>query len=154
MSDLERIFVTAAVTVLVGVSVFAFGQVLLKFLIEPVHELRKAIAAVRFSLLFFAPDILTPIGRTPESSTTARNALLKNSADLYICCEAIRGYSAISFIFRLPEKSKALSAAKWLRGLSTYMHETGERAEGHIDEIRKTVKRIETELGLQALGES
>jgi hypothetical protein len=90
MSDIEKILFTSALTVLVGVVVFVVSQLVLKFLIEPAHELRKAIAAVRHSFLFYAPHILTPIGRTTESATDARNALLKNSADLYIWCEAIR----------------------------------------------------------------
>ena len=154
MSDLEKILFTAMLTVLGGVFVFVVGQLLLKFFIEPVHELRRAIAAVRYSFLFFAPDILTPVGRTIESSTKARDALLKNSADLYICCEAIRCYKLISRPLGLPEKGKVLDAAKWLRGLSTYMHETGDAANGNIDQVRGTVEHIEQCLSLQSLTES
>jgi len=154
MSDLEKILFTSALTVLGGVFVFGVGQLLLKFFMEPAHELRKAIAAVRHSLLFFAPDILTPVGRSPESSTKARDALLKNSADLYIWCEAIRCYWPISRLLGLPAKDKVLDAAKWLRGLSTYMHETGEKANGHIEQVSGTVKRIERDLGLPSLYES
>ena len=154
MSDLEKILLTSALTVLGGVFVFVVGQLVLKFFIEPAHELRKAIAAVRHSFLFFAPDILTPIGRTPESSTKARDALLKGSADLYIWCEAIRCYLPISRLLRLPAKDKVLDAAKWLRGLSTYLHETGDKAEGHIEQVTGTVKRIERDLGLPSLFDS
>jgi CHAD domain-containing protein len=156
MSDLEKILVTSMLTILGGVVVFVVGQLLSKFVIEPVHELRKAIGEVRYNLLFFAPDILTPIGRTRESCDKVRDALRKNSSDLYIRSEAIRFYPLASWVFRgsVPRREKVADAAKWLRGLSTYMHETGEKANSHIEDVGGIIKRIERDLGLPSVHES
>ena len=156
MDDFEKILLTSMLTILVGVVVFVIGQLLSKFLIEPVHELRKAIGEVRYNLLFFAPDILTPIGRTRESSDKVCDALRKNSSDLYIRSEAIPFYPLVSWVFRgsVPPREKVMDAAKWLRGLSTYMHETDEKANSHIEDVSSIVKRIERNLGLLSVHES
>ncbi len=134
-----------------SVIVFVVGQLLLKTFIEPAHELRKAIAAIRYSLLYLAPDILTPIGRTAENAESTRDSLLRNSADLYVCCAAVLWYPVGAWIFGLPEKENVYSAAKSLRGLSTYMLETGERADRHISDVNLYVKRIERALSLPSL---
>jgi hypothetical protein len=114
MSDLEKILVTSMLTVLGGVVVFAVGQLLSKFVIEPVNELRKAIGEVRYNLLFFAPDILTPIGRTRESCDKVRDALRKNSSDLYIRSEAIPFYPLTSRVFRgsVPPRDKVADVGR------------------------------------------
>lgn len=52
MSEPEKIIWTAAFTILGGVLVYVIGQLLSKFLIDPTHELKKAIGEVRFNLAF------------------------------------------------------------------------------------------------------
>ena len=150
------ILLTSASTVLVGVFVFVAGQLIAKFVIEPVHELRKAIGETRFNLLFYAPAILTPIGRTRESADRARDALRKSSADLLIRSEAIPFYGLVSAISRgaVPQRHKVAEAATWLRGLSTHMHETGDEASSNIQQVAGDVQRIEANLGLSSLHES
>ena len=46
MSDLDKILLTALTTVIVGVIVFTVGQVLVKFLIEPIYEQRRLVGTV------------------------------------------------------------------------------------------------------------
>lgn len=43
MDDLTKILLTSSLTVLGGVLVFVTGQLIVKFLIEPIHELKKII---------------------------------------------------------------------------------------------------------------
>jgi len=64
MTDIERVVWGG----LAGVAVYVIGQLISKFLIEPLHELRKVVGEVRFNLSFHAPTIHTPIGRTKETS--------------------------------------------------------------------------------------
>ena len=52
MGDLEKILLTSASTILGGVIVFVIGQLVSKFLIEPIHELRKAVGEVQFYLAY------------------------------------------------------------------------------------------------------
>ena len=153
MSELENIFWTAAITIFGGVLVYVSGQILSKFLIDPTHELKKAIGEVRFNLAFYAPTIHTPIARTPERSDKAYEALLKNSCELLAKVNAIPFYglvSCISFGF-LPSKKHILEAATQLRGLSTYVHETGDNAISHVEVIGNRVAKIEKWLNLESL---
>ncbi|MGA8277635.1 MAG: hypothetical protein WB784_05510 [Rhodanobacteraceae bacterium] len=149
MTEVERITLTSSLTILGGVIVFVVGQLILKLVIDPVLELRKAISEVGYNLLFYAPEIQTPISRTPVTSEKAREALRKSSSDLYVRCEAIRYRFVYRMPFlRLPNREKVLDAAKRLRGLSNYVHETGEKANGHIDHVVCILKCIERDLQL------
>ena len=153
MSEPEKIIWTAAFTILGGVLVYVIGQLLSKFLIDPTHELKKAIGEVRFNLAFHAPIIRTPIARTPERSDKAYEALLKSSCELLAKVDAIPFYGFLSCISLgfLPSKKCTREAATQLRGLSTYLHETGNKADSHVETIGKHVARIEKCLNLVAL---
>lgn len=153
MSELEQIAWTAAFTIFGGVLVYVIGQLLSKFLIDPTHELKKVIGDVRFDLAFYAPTIHEPIARTPERSDKAYEALLKSSCELLAKVNAIPFYglvSCISFGF-LPSKKHIRDAATQLRALSTYMHETGDKANSHVEVIRNRVSKIERCLNLESL---
>jgi len=139
-----------------GLTVFVIGQLLAKFFIEPLHELRKAVGKVRFNLAFHAPAIHTPIARSKEASDKAREALLKSSCDLIADLHAIPAYGFTRlFAFRvLPSRKAIEDAAVQLRGLSTYVHETGKEANSAREVIQKRVERIERLLGLKPLNGS
>lgn len=136
-----------------GITVFVVGQLLAKFFIEPLHELRKAVGEVRFNLAFHAPTIHTPIGRSKEASDKAREALMKSSCDLIANLHAIPAYSLTRLLAFgvLPYRKAIEDAAVQLRGLSTYVHETGEKANSSLEVIQKRVERIENLLGLKPL---
>jgi hypothetical protein len=149
MTDIERIVWGA----FGGLAVYVAGQILSKFAIEPLYELRKAFGEVRFNLAFHAPTIHTPIGRSRESSDVARDALLKNSCDLIARLQAVPFYTVAHHISfgALPSRKAVESAAVQLRGLSTYVHEEGEKANSSLDVIRKRVAKIECLLHLVPL---
>ena len=153
MTDLEKIVVGAAFTIGGGVIVYVAGQVLSKFFIEPLHDLRKVIGEVRFNLAFHGPTIHTPIGRSTERSDKAQEALMKSSCALIADLHAIPLYGVprlLSFSV-LPRRKAIEDAAVQLRGLSTYVHETGDKANDALDVIEKRVARIEKLLGLKPL---
>jgi len=153
MTDLEKIGATAALTIAGGVLVYVVGQLLSKFFIEPMHELRKTIGDVRFNLAFHAPVIHTPIARNSERSEKAYEALMKSSCDLLARVNAIPFYGFLSKVSGgfLPSKKAIVEAAVQLRGLSTYVHETGAKANEALETIDKRVARIEKNLGLDPL---
>lgn len=153
MSDIEKILITSTFTIFGGVAVYVVGQLLSKFFIEPVQDLRKAIGEVRFNLAFHAPEIHTPIGRTKEKSDKVRDALMKSSCDLLAKLQAISLYDWWASMSRevLPSRKSIEAAAVQLRGLSTYVYETGEKANDDLDVIAKRVARIEKLLGLKPL---
>ena len=149
MNDLAKIILTSAFTVTGGILVFVIGQMIQRLAIEPIQELRKTISQVRFTLLFHAPVIFTPISRTEERSNAAYAALMHSSCDLIMRADAIPFYSTFSDFFQLfPKKSQVIEAAKWLRALSTYVHETDNRANDHIDQVRGLTKKVEALLAI------
>lgn len=149
MTELEKVFLTAAVTL----GLYVIGQLLSKFFIEPAHELKKAIGEVRFTLAFHAPVIHTPIARNEERSQKAYEAIMKSSCDLLAKVEAVPFYcflSKLSCGFLPPERA-VVRAAIDLRGLSTHVHETNGKANESLETIQKRVARIEKNLGIKPL---
>ena len=153
MSDLEKILLTSALTIFGGVLIYVAGQLLSKLILEPAYELRKTIAEVRFVLSFYAPTIHTPIGRDKDSSSKAYEALMKSSSDLLSKLHAIPAYDLVCHLScgLLPTRENVETAAVQLRGLSTHMHQTGDKADESIDVIDKRVEKTERLLGLKAL---
>lgn len=152
MSDIETIFVTAACTILGGVTVYVTGQLLSKVFINPLQTLRKTIGETRFNLAFHASEIHTPIGRTPGQSEKARDALLQNSCYLLASRQIISIYWLASTFRLAPPRRSIEDAAVHLRALSTYVHETAPEANTDVEVIAKRVKRIETLLRCKPLG--
>lgn len=153
MTELEKIFVTSAVTISGGLFLYVIGQLFSKFFIEPTHELKKAIGEVRFNLAFHATVIHTPISRNSERSQKTHDALMKSSCDLLARVNAIPCYSRLSRLSRgfLPSKQVIIDSAVQLRALSTYVHETDAKANESLDTIAKRVARIEKNLSLEPL---
>ncbi|HVO22479.1 MAG TPA: hypothetical protein VMW56_02505 [Candidatus Margulisiibacteriota bacterium] len=124
MDDLTKILLTSSLTVIGGVLVFVAGQSLGKFVIEPVHDLKKLIGEVRYALVFHAQAIHTPVGdRTREDM--AAETLRRLSCDLRSKVGAIpfyRLWSTISCGF-LPSKHDAFAASTELLGLSNSVHQ-------------------------------
>lgn len=149
MGDIERIIWG----VLGGILVYVIGQLLSKFFIEPLYELRKTIGEIRFNLSFHGATILTPDNRSKENSDAARDALLKNSSDLFTKLHAVPLYlvARIASFGTLPRSKDIERAVVILRGLSTYMYEKGEKACKSLDEIRSRIIQIENLLRFQPL---
>jgi hypothetical protein len=149
MTDVEKILWGA----LGGVAVYIAGQLLSKFFIEPLYELRKTVGEVRFNLAFHPPTIHTPIGRTAETSNAAQEALMKSSCDLIANLHAVPGYGLTRILAfgSLPSRKQVEKAAVQLRGLSTYVHEAGEKAVASIDAINKRFAAIMHLLRLKPL---
>ncbi len=146
MTNIENIVLGA----LGGVFVYVIGQLLSKFFIEPLYELRKTVGEVRFILAFHAPTIHTPIGRSKESSDVASKALRNSSCDLIAKLHAIPVYEKARLLSfgTLPSRKDVECAAVQLRGLSSYVHEEEDKASASIEVINKRVEKIERLLRL------
>lgn len=145
MDDLTKILLTSSLTVIGGVLVFVVGQLLGKFVIEPVQELKKLLGEIRFALVFHAQAILTPVG-DKAGEDEAQKALRKLSCDLRSKTSAIpfyRGWSMISRGF-LPRKENALEASKQLMGLSNSVHQP-DRSDKNAARISKIERLLNYE---------
>ena len=156
MSDLSQILLTSALTIFGAIVVFILGEWILKFVLEPIRDLRRTIGEVRYSLAFHAQIILTPVSRTKERSEETRRELLRLSCELYMHSEAIpwrRFITKVSNGF-VPDPKRIRSAAIGLRTLSTYVHETGDKASKHSHQVQGQIEKVELALQLPRLGES
>lgn len=124
MDDLTKILLTSSLTVFGAVLVFVIGQLLGKFVIEPIQDLKRLLGEIRFSLVFHAQAILTPVGNK-ESEDEAQKILRKASCDLRSRIGVIPFYNWWSKLSRgfLPRKDNALEASKLLMGLSNSVHQ-------------------------------
>jgi hypothetical protein len=123
MSDLDKILITSFLTILGGLLVFVAGQFILKFIIDPLHALKKTIGEIEHALIYHAPAIQTPVGKT-EREDAAQEALRKLSCDLRVNIESLPLYSLLIVLYwKLPSKKNGLSAASRLIGLSNGVHE-------------------------------
>lgn len=140
MDDLTIILLTSSLTVLGGVFVFVVGQLLGKFVIEPVQDLKKLLGEIRFALVFHAQAILTPVGDRAREDE-AQKTLRKLSCDLRSKVGAIPFYgvwSTISCGF-LPPKENAFKASTQLIGLSNSMHQSdrSDKNDARVSNIEK-----------------
>ena len=154
MTDMEKIIITSLFTITGGVLIFVMGQLLAKFFIEPIQDLCKTIGEIRFNLRFHAPTIHTPIGRNKDNSESARIVLMKGSSKLLSGLHSVPVYRAtrVMAFGALPNRADVEEAAVQLRGLSTYMHENGEKANNSIAEINRRVEKIEKLLRIKSFG--
>lgn len=139
MDDTCKILLTSFLTVCTGAFVLVFGQVVIRFIIDPIHDLKKTLGKIDFALAFHAPVISTSIGKE-ESDNEAQKALMKLSCELRAKIETIPWYSFWSACFccSLPSKKNGFAAAKHLRELSNSVHGQESRSGNSavVDKIR------------------
>jgi hypothetical protein len=108
------------ITVFSGTLVYVLGQIILKFFIEPVHELKKTIGVISHSLIERARIIYNPgLELNDEESKTRTSQELRNlAARLQSHLYLIPCYSMTACIFRLPRPSDILATSDNLIGLA------------------------------------
>lgn len=109
MNEVWKIVLTACVTILGGVIVFSAGQLIQRFWIEPLHQLRTAIAKVEHLLVLYG-DVVPRTGSLPdERRAKAREAFCQAAAELrsHLYTTGRAGL----WISRLPSQDKLLEAA-------------------------------------------
>lgn len=126
------------ITIIVAVSIFVSGQVIIKFIIDPIHDFRKLLGEIKHELIFHAQAIQTPVG-TREKEDEASLVLRKLSCHLLSKTFSIPFYRQLSSVVPkfLPPKENINDASKWLIGLSNSVH-TKDRSDNY-----KKVARIE-----------
>jgi hypothetical protein len=123
-------------TVLSGTAVYVLGQMALKLVLEPVHDLQKTIGVISHSLIEREGDIFNPgLGQKDVMDETARE-LRKLAAQLRYHLNLIPLYTVTARIFRLPFRAEILAASKALKGLANGIHKS---ADGDNAKLVKTV---------------
>lgn len=132
---------TAVITVIIGVAVYAFSQIFSKFVIEPIHKQDEIRGEIADSLIFYANIYANPGGGTPQHAAAA-NKFRQLASSLMSRTQLIRNYRFFSWVGLIPEKSNVLKAHSNLIGLSNcinvggYANQNRARAKS-ADEVKK-----------------
>jgi hypothetical protein len=131
-------------TVLSGTLVYVIGQIILKFFIEPVQELKKTIGVISHSLIERANVISNPgiSVKDVEHETSRELRNLASHLTSHLCL--IPCYPWTAWIFRLPTRAEIRNASKNLIGLANSVFEN----DGHNPQ---RVKKVCDLLGISEL---
>ena len=136
-------------TVLSGVAVFVAGQILVKFLIEPISEFYKLTGEIAHSLIYFADVYNNTKHAKPEAAEEAHRVFRRQSSDLFARIHAIPLFSLWATIHLLPLRRDVMRATDNLIGLSNGVLDTTERAYEANMKRRMAIERqlhIQTEI--------
>lgn len=140
MTELQKIVLTSSLTILGGISVFVVGQIVSKFLIEPIHEQSKIIGKIADSLIFYANLYSNPGSNIPrEESDEASRTIRQQASQLMAKSHAVRWYRLWQFFRVVPRYDDIVEASKNLIGLSnSFRH--GEAIQN--DKRRREIERL------------
>lgn len=109
---------TLFTTIFAGVSVFILGQIFLKWMIEPIQELRKVITEILFYLTNDYSIIHNAHIVDKEEAVSSCKNLKRLGASLLSREELIPFYGKSSKIFRLPKRKDVIFASRRLSLMS------------------------------------
>ena len=109
-------------TIIAGFMIFVTGQIFLKWIIEPVHQLKKTIADITHTHVRYAHLIHNPQIIPPELHQTAHDKLRQLSGQLYGDMALIPLYSLLRWFFWLPTKKNVYRSAQHLIATANWMN--------------------------------
>lgn len=110
MSDLFKIVLTSSFTVLGGVVVFSLGQLIQKFLIDPVHEQAKVIGEISFGLTYYACWYANPGVGKPDDLQAASDTIRRYASQLTATTNSVRCYRLFRTFGLVPNRSAVSDA--------------------------------------------
>jgi hypothetical protein len=109
---------TVFLTVLSGVITFVLGQLIIKLLVDPVHDFRRTVADIALALIEYANVYANPGVAGSEVEKKVSEELRRLSSRLNAQMYLIPCYRLTAKIFGLPSREKVVDAASNLIGLS------------------------------------
>jgi len=109
---------TVFLTVFSGVITFVLGQLVIKLLVDPVQDFRKAVADIALALIEYANVYANPGVAGGEIEKKVSEEFRRLSSRLNAQMYLIPCYPITAKIFGLPSRKKVVDAASSLIGLS------------------------------------
>jgi hypothetical protein len=109
---------TVFLTVLSGVITFVLGQLIIKLLIDPVHDFRRTVADIALVLIEYTNVYANPGIAGSEIEKKVSEEFRRLSSRLNAQMYLIPYYQITAKIFGLPSRDKVFGAASDLIGLS------------------------------------
>jgi hypothetical protein len=122
---------TVFLTVLSGVITYVIGQLVLKLMLDPVHEMKKTIGQISHSLIEHANIIGNPGVPSQEAIRETSQHLRKISSQLHAHLYLVPLYGFTARLFHLPSRAKVQSASKSLMFLSNNVFRATEKIYEH-----------------------
>ena len=118
---------TIFLTIFAGVLTFVLGQIFLRLLVEPVHELKRTIADIAVAIIKYANVYCNPGVTTEEKENKAAEELRALASKLNAQMFLVPLYSKLHRVFGLPTKSNISQAMRHLIGISNAVHAGSEQ---------------------------
>ena len=142
MSEIEKIFLTSSLTICGGVLVIVFGQVFIRFFLDPITDLRKLLGEIADNLVYFGNVYSNPGVAREELIAKARKVFRQNASLLRSRAHAIPLYPFFVILKLIPRQNHISEASRNLIGLSNSLTQ-GEPRINH-----ERAQQIRTALGL------
>ena len=136
---------TVFLTIVSGVLTFVIGQVFVKLVIEPVHELKKTLSQISHALIEHANVIANPGVPAKEIIDEASKQLRRLSSQLHAHLYLVPLYGVTARIFFLPSEQKVREASTELIGLSNSLSQS---TSGIYEQSARRVESICDALGI------
>ena len=122
MTELYKIVLTSCLTIFGGVFVFTIGQLISKFLIEPIHEQSKCIGEIADALIFYANLYASPGTDMPEKRHEASKSLRQYGSLIISKTHMIKFYSLLEKLGLVRKQKDILEASQELIRLSNSIY--------------------------------
>lgn len=113
-------------TVFSGVITYIVGQLILKLWLEPIHDMKKTIGQISYSLIESANVIGNPGVPSQEIMSETSKNLRKLASQLQSHLYLVPIYALTAIIFKIPRRNEVLMASKALIGLSNSVFSVSE----------------------------
>lgn len=135
MSEGLKILLTALATIGSGTVVFVLGQLLVKFVVEPIHSLWKLRGEIADSLIFYA-NIYLNLGYGPREPADEASKLFRQQAcQLMARSHLIPNYKILERVRLVPRRQALESAHRELIGLSNSTYVPDGAVAGAMDRL-------------------
>lgn len=136
--EFVKIFLTSGLTIVGGVLVFTLGQLIQKFLLEPVHEQSKAIGEIDFGLTYYAQWYANPGTGKPDHMAAASDTIRSYASQLRATTHVIRCYDLFERWGIVPIRQNVDEAVGHLIRISNSIHSGNGRENAQdADHVRR-----------------
>lgn len=129
MEELFKIFQTPGLTILGGVIIFVIGQIILRFIIEPILELNRIRGEIAYSLIFYAnvyrnarPEY-TDLREDTKMRDDVQKIFREQASRLCPKASIIPWFKIWELLKIVPKFQNVTAAAEELIGLSNSIHD-------------------------------
>lgn len=138
MVDIFKIILTSCLTILGGVVIYALGQIISKFIIEPIHEQKRIISEINDILIFYANKFFIYKERNTEADEII-DKIRSLSTKLRAKTELIPFYGYLEKCNLVLKSGRIDDACSALVGLSNSVYFLEGQTISHVEFYKKTI---------------